>query len=437
MKYDVEDGNEAVVVRVSPQQIFDSEMYAAMDFLNGISGRFPDAISLAAGRPPNALMPSDNILSMLLRSVDDDAASKSGDRKAARAESWARFGQYADTDGIIGRDLSKMLALMENVSEDDVSIQVTNGIQEALLIECAAAAAQQGAVIAFDPTYVGLCGAAAVAGIPLYAVPNGDRPINALETAIRTARREVAGPILIYAIADHDNPSARSFDLADRHGLVALAARHDATILEDTAYRLFSYDAPRLPSLFSLDPSGRTVYLASFSKTFMPGVRIGFSARRGMASSDRRNRKALTNIKSFVSVTSAPMAQAIVSGYLREIDHDLDKGNKDRVHWCRANRDALYETLRENLSSEFFFTAPAGGFFLVVELPFECNAEMLESAARTHGVTFMPMRFFSPTGQGRRSMRLSFSVGGVSDMVEGGRRLADFLANFPRSSMSQ
>lgn len=417
--------------RLEANDLLRSESYAAMDILNGVAERFPGAVSLAAGRPPSAFLPASRTAELLHLAVRS-AALQTGDPLAtAIGQAWIRFGQYADTDGIIQDDLRQLLHKLEGLDDPTLDIRVTNGIQEALLVECAHAAAQNGAVLSFDPVYAGLTGAAAATGLPLYAIPRGSDPAEAIAAAVHLARKHTAGPLLLYVIPDHDNPTGTSLSLAERHDLVALAHREQLIVLEDTAYRLFNYDHARQPSLFALAHADTAViYLSSFSKTLMPGVRIGFAVRRRGGQFDAPYLAALTNLKSYISVTSAPLAQAIVSGFLQDCGYDLDQANQAKRAHCRANRDALAARLQALLpAAHCTFRIPEGGFFLTLDVGMNCGRAEMERAARDYSVIFIPMGLFSPTGQGRRQIRLSFSAGSPSDMATGAERLAAFLAD--------
>jgi len=413
------------VTRIDPERWLQSEAAGAMDFLNGVAERFPHTISLAAGRPPDDLLGASRIPQLLEAGVAYEAQRNRMDHDAA----WRRFGQYSDTNGIILPVLARLLERTEEIDVDGLSLQVTNGIQEALLIECLRAASEGGAAIAFDPAYVGMAGAAAVAGLPLYVTPRRSDPIAALAEATRRARRDTGGPLLCYVVADHDNPSALTMSLTERKALVALAADEGLLILEDTAYRLFNYQEERTQSLLSLDQSANVVHMVSFSKTFMPGLRFGFTARQGERSAAPADFSRLTSIKSFTSVLTSPLVQATVCGFLEEIDFDLDTENQARRARCRQNRDVLLSVLSENLGEVegVHWTAPLGGFFITVRVPFAMRGADAIAAAEENGVLTVPMQLFSPTGSMGDLVRLSFSTGSAEQIAEGGRRFSAYV----------
>ena len=404
-----------------PHDLIAGPVMQGMDFLNNIANLYPNAISLAAGRPPNEFIPSRQIDVFLRRYL----AYRGGDNSIAGSYAWTAIGQYAATDGVIGDLVSRFFERVEGLTVEPSGIMVTNGFQEALLVELVALARRGGALISFDPTYVGLTGAAMVAGLPLFAVAADTDTIDALAQAVEEARARGYNDLAIYLIPDFSNPTGVSLSLDERKNLLQLAHEKGLMIFEDTAYRLFNYDSARLPSLLHLDENDCVVQLGSFSKSFMPGTRIGYSARRKKAADAAQ----LTAIKSFVSVTTSPITQAILGGFLLGVLDEGDAFNRERLGFCRDNRDALLQSLAEELGDVpgIRWSKPAGGFFLVVDLPFGFGQAETRHLAEAHGVLVTPMSLFSPTGRCGRQVRLSFSAVSQENIREGVRRLATYI----------
>jgi (S)-3,5-dihydroxyphenylglycine transaminase len=394
-----------------------------MNFLNGIAEQYPNSVSLAAGRPPDNFLPASLVPSMLKFGV-----ARESKRASAKIErTWRQFSQYSDTNGLIIPTLKKLMKCSEDLEPHNFAIQITNGIQEALLIECSWASQERGAVIAFDPTYVGIAGAAATAGIPLYAVTRSTNPISAIDEAVTLARHDVSGPILLYVIADYDNPTSVSLTMDERIALLNLAKERSLLILEDTAYRYFNFDTDRLPSLISLDTHGIVIHLVSFSKLLMPGLRMGFSIRAcGGPSASHQGMN--TNIKSYVSVMTSPIMQAAVSGYLQHVGFDMDSANEERRNYLRDNRDTLDSELSRHFSADtrFNWKKPQGGFFLMLNMPFSMSRDDAITAARDYGVITVPIEMFSPSGAPSNSVRFAFSATSHADLAEGVQRFASY-----------
>ena len=64
--------------------------------------------------------------------------------------------------------------------------------------------------------------------------------------------------------------------LERRRRLVELAQHWGVIVLEDAVYSDLRYSGDPIPSLLSLDDSGLVIQSHSFSKNFVPGIRIGW-----------------------------------------------------------------------------------------------------------------------------------------------------------------
>jgi 2-aminoadipate transaminase len=79
-------------------------------------------------------------------------------------------------------------------------------------------------------------------------------------------------------IPNFQNPSGRTWSLERRRRLIEIAEKHGITVVEDDPYGELRFEGEYLPSVKSLDNTGCTVYLGTFSKILCPGFRIGWVA---------------------------------------------------------------------------------------------------------------------------------------------------------------
>lgn len=396
----------------------------AMNVLNEIAGRYPDAISLAAGRPPDDLLPVERIHGWLAAYIRHHASLEGrSENSVAKA-----LGQYSDTNGIILSHIARHLKVDEGLSIPPQACMITNGAQEAILICLLGLVGRDRAIAAADPTYVGLSGAAAALGAELVTVPSGPRFVDDL--AQRLAERPAAArPVgAVYCIPDFGNPLGEVMALEDRRRLLALAETHDFHIIEDAAYRAYRYEGATLPSLKALDTHGRVALIISFAKTFMPGARTAVLVAETVDGSGRVLAERLAWLKSYVSVATSPITQAILAGHLLETQHSLRATIAPRVDYCRANRDLMIAALERHLGGVpgVSWSRPAGGFFLVLELPAPFSTLELERCAEA-GVIVVPVSMFSADGRGVRQVRLAFSNVRPERIDEAIARLALFV----------
>jgi (S)-3,5-dihydroxyphenylglycine transaminase len=400
---------------------------ASMNFLNEIAGRFPDAISLAAGRPFDDFYSVDDVERCLARYVEHLRERGDGERAVRRA-----LLQYGRTNGLLGALIARMLLVDEDIRVPAEAVMVTTGCQEAMIIALRGlCAGPQDVVLAAHPCYVGLTGAARVLGIDVVPVPespDGLRP----ETVARVARDVRAGgrrPRGLYVVSNFANPSGASLSLATRRALLDVAAQHDLLILEDDPYGLFGLDDEPRPALKALDRDQRVIYLGSFAKSVFPGARVGFliADQTVVDASGRRSVLAeeLSTVKSMVTVNTSPIAQAVVGGVLLEAGCSLRAANKAKIEHYRRSLGALLAALDRTFPEPTVtWNAPAGGFFAVLDVPVRADETLLERSAREYGVLWTPMSFFYLDGGGTRALRLSCSALTEAEIAEGVRRLA-------------
>lgn len=390
----------------------------SMNFLNEVAIHYPDAISLAAGRPTEEFFDLDGLheyLRTFCKYLSDDLGY---DPEQVRRTVF----QYGRTKGIIHQLVATNLELDEGIVVDPESIVVTVGCQEAMyLVLRALRADERDVLLAVSPTYVGLTGAARLVDLPVRPVATGEHGID-LDDLVKVIQRERAAgrrPRACYVMPDFANPSGLSLSVESRRALLEVARAENILLLEDNPYGLFHGDAERLPTLKSLDEWRRVVYLGSFAKSVLPGARVGyvvadqrvdFGAGTGLFADQ------LSKIKSMLTVNTAPIAQAVVGGKLLAHNCSLAKANvREREVYARNLRRVLdglaarfpYTT---NGSRTINWTVPAGGFFVVVNVPFTVDDALLERSARDYGVLWTPMHHFYDDSVAVQALRLSCST---------------------------
>lgn len=404
---------------------------ASMNFLNEVAARFPDAVSLAAGRPYDGFYTARDIDRFL-----DVFRTHLAQRGLTPAQVDRTLLQYGRTNGVIGDLVARMLTLDEGIEVPADAVMTTAGCQEAMVIALRGlCAGPDDVVLAVEPCYVGFTGAARILDIDVVPVPEGPDGLDP-EAVLRVAR-EVRDSgrraRALYVVPNFANPSGLSMPVPVRRRLLDAAREADLLILEDDPYGLFGLDDEPRPTLKALDTDHTVIYLGSFAKSVFPGARVGFlvADQPVVAADGRRTLLAeeLSTVKSMLTVNTSPIAQAVVGGMLIEAGYSLRAANRGKTEHYRENlRTLLAELSREfGDDARFSWNAPEGGFFAVLNVPFEADEGLLEISAREYGVLWTPMRYFYGSGGGERAIRLSCSVLDRSQVEEGVRRLGKFV----------
>ncbi|MFD1049840.1 aminotransferase class I/II-fold pyridoxal phosphate-dependent enzyme, partial [Kibdelosporangium lantanae] len=141
-----------------------------MNFLNEVANHYPDAVSLAAGRPYEEFWDLAELPRYLARFSEYLRTDLGyGEERVRRT-----LFQYGRTKGIIHELVAANLELDEGITVDPESIVVTVGCQEAMFLTLRALRSDpRDVLLAVSPTYVGLTGAARLVDMPVLPVASG------------------------------------------------------------------------------------------------------------------------------------------------------------------------------------------------------------------------------------------------------------------------
>ncbi len=278
-------------------------------------------------------------------------------------------------------------------------ILITSGVSQGLALIVQTLARPGDTVIVEQPTYLGLLNILGQQGIRAIGAPLDEDGlvVDALETLILTHR-----PRFIYTIPVFQNPSGVCLSPARRAALLSLAARHRVPLVEDDIYCRLVYEGTAPPALKADDQEGLVLHLGSFSKSLLPGVRVGYVA----AAPQMIGR--LVAAKQATDLCSPPLLQRALALF---IQHGwLENHLRRSIPQYRARRDALLSALARYMPSGLRWTSPRGGFCSWVSLPHGISTTDLYLAAIEQGVAFVPGDVFFAGPPPRPYIRLCFAT---------------------------
>lgn len=362
------------------------------DSLKEVLIQYPGVISFAGGLPDPALF-------------DLERITEVSNIAAADRSSW----QYCPTEGRM--HLRELIAAHMGKLGADLgpeSILITHGSQQALDLLAKAFVDPGDKVLIDTPGYIGGIQAIEAYGGQLVPAPLDDDGIDPSRLDVAQAKQAK----LLYTVSAFQNPTGATLTPERRASLLALADDYDFLIVEDGAYHHLAYDQKPPQPLASSDPSGRVIYLGSFSKALVPGVRIGWIA----AAPEVIERLAL--LKQATDLATNSFGQRFVELWLERY------GLEPPLDAYRAKRDRALEALERHMPDGVAWNRPGGGFFIWIRLPEGLDTAALLPQAREAGVTFVPGPAFNGPPH---TMRFSFSQVDVDEIETGVIRLANFL----------
>lgn len=328
--------------------------------------------------------------------------------------------QYAPTRGLAGPldALAHRLGQHQARRPADDELMVTSGAIEALELIGKSFVDPGDLVFVEGPTYLGAIMAfrsfeASVEAIPMDAA---GLEVDELDRRLRGGAR----PKLLYVIPDHQNPAGVTLADDRRTTLVELARHYGFLLVEDVAYRELGFDDAPERSLWSVAPDV-VVQAGTTSKTFIPGVRLGWAA--GPAQVIHR----LVAAKQNTDQCATPLGQRLLEEYIRKgwMDDQLQRSRSLYGSRCERLMAALDRAMPEGAS----WTRPRGGFFSWMTLPGSLAAVDFARRAVGRGVAVVPGVPFFPDGRGDHNLRLSYSRIEDEQIDDGVDRLAELIAD--------
>lgn len=327
---------------------------------------------------------------------------------------------YGDPQGFgpLRQIISGILA-SQGLQAPAENILVTAGSQQAITLVASCLLRPGDAVLVERPTYNSALDLFRVLGLKVVDVPLDARgmDLEQAEEALQLHR-----PRLIYTMPTYQNPTGISMDLPRRRGLLDLAVRYDVPILEDDFVGDLRFEGRGHPTLKALDQTGHVIYVSTFSKMLLPGLRTGYLVLDGPVFELLAEHKRVTDL------ASATLIQRTLAEYVGVGRYQTHLKRSVRLY--RERRDALTEALSREAPG-LSWTSPAGGLFLWLSAPGLVEGD-LAAAALEAGVKLSPGGpFFADPAQGRTFARMNFAVQPVPALQEAARRLGAAAARFP------
>ncbi len=224
---------------------------------------------------------------------------------------------------------------------------------------------------------------------------------------------------LTYVVPTFANPTGRCATTAERDALARACTDGGVTLFEDDPYRELAYGPCDRTPIAARMRGGSWIYQGSFSKTFAPGLRLGFLA----ASDDLFPR--LVMLKQAVDLHSSSLSQKIV---LDAITAGTWPGRlTDLAAFYRRRRDTFDAALHRHFDGHATWSTPDGGLFFWLRLDRPVDTRTLLPEAITRNVAFMPGEEFYAGEPRLGTLRLNFSHADADATERGLRTLADLL----------
>lgn len=198
--------------------------------------------------------------------------------------------------------------------------------------------------------------------------------------------------------------------------MLALARENSFTIVEDDCLGDLAFDDRPRQTLRGQDGGDTVLYLNSFSKSLVPGLRLGYLLVPG------RFEKRLILAKFNADIASPALLQEMLALYLQR---GLYAVHLERlVTQYASKRVCMAQAILCSKHLSLPYPEQAGSVFFWVQIPDAVDAVLLWKRLRLQGVKLMPGTVFSLTGGAQHFLRLSY-VGCPLELIPEGIHCID------------
>lgn len=229
---------------------------------------------------------------------------------------------------------------------------------------------------------------------------------------------------ILYATPSHQFPTGVMMSQGRREALLKKARARNMIVIEDDFDCESNYLDEACPALYSLDPDGRVIYVASLSKILGPGLRMGFIVAPAEVIAEVRRLRQL-------AVRHPPLNnQRIAAHFLAMGHYTATMMRLGRLF--RERRTALRDALNHYLQQSVAIGTLRGGAAYWVRGPDHLDVARLAVEAERRGVLIESVGPYYAGGAAPRNIfRLGVTSLPLDRIREGVAILADLMRDLP------
>jgi len=308
-------------------------------------------------------------------------------------------------------------------------ISIVSGSQQALhLLASMPFPNGKSAILVEQPCYPGMLKIMGLLGITAIGVARTESGLD-LDELERHFRNNAIK--FFYTVPRYHNPLGTSLSRVEKEAIASMAEKYDVFIVEDDYLADLEMDSKSDP-ICSYDYSGRVVYVRSFSKVMLPGLRLGAAVLPEALI------KLFSMYKASSDLSTTALSQAALEIHLGSGLFQRHVARMRERYGVRMM--ALQEACSRDLNEKegFRLSRSAGGIFAQLQLPDHLDAEELAAAVRQKDVHVLPTVYcYLPSVASTNSWRLSIirtSEKEIEDGIRIIRQTADELTNQRKTS---
>lgn len=318
--------------------------------------------------------------------------------------------------------IAAYLGAMRGVRCDPGQIIVVSGAQQAINLAAQVLLDHDDQALVEEPGYGGIRGALTAAGLRIALVPVD---AEGMDIAAGEARAPLAR--LACVAPSHQHPLGVVMSLRRRLALIEWARRRQAWILEDDYDSEYRYAGRPLAALQGLDPTGRVIYVGSFSKVMFPTLRLGYLVvPPDLVEHFIRARRVLDD-------HAAMLAQPVLARFIEDGHFAAHIRRMRRLY--AARQEALLDTAKRHLTGLLEIAPDEAGMHLIAwpgaGPASHMDDQAIAQAAAKAGVATIALSTTYAGRPVRQGLMLGYAAHNEDAIATAGRLLGEIIIEAP------
>lgn len=314
---------------------------------------------------------------------------------------------YESTIGLPAfRDTLKSEFERKGIYTTSDRIVVTHGAQQAVsLVFQSIFKKNRGKLLVEVPTYSLALKLASYIGIEVVGIERKEDGFDYKELERIFNKEDITA---FYVIPTHHNPTGYTLSENNKKKIAELSNKYNVIVIEDDYLADLGCKKGSMP-IHYYDITKSTVYIRSFSKTFMPGLRLGVAVLPQILT------EPVANLKYINDLNTSRLTQAALDIFIKS-------GMYERyVTKVKKSYEAKLRKAKEIISSlspkELIWHVPENGIFIWLKLSKYVDIAVLKKNLEERGILINTTEeyFLKEEWKGRHSNYLRLCISGVSE----------------------
>lgn len=311
----------------------------------------------------------------------------------------------------------------KNINTSEDKIQIISGAQQGIDIVCKTLVDYGDIIFTEEPTYNGAIDIFSNKGAKIIQIPMLN---DGIDIGVLKLKLEKIKPKLIYIMSNYQNPTGISYSKYKKKKLIELANEYDFYILEDDFLSDFKFYSKNNTTIRAYDNSSRVIYVKSFSKILMPGLRIG------LLDMPYNLKDKLCEAKYYTDISTSSLIQRALYYYIKDFDWKKNLYVVETIY--RKRFDKMKNIIENKFDKRLQYYISCGGINFFLKLPKGYSSTDFKRFLLKRGVGILEGEIFFENPIENRFFRLNIASTSLEQIEIGmdiiKKSLDDFLDEY-------